>query len=163
MRGTSVRDADSVMSLMRDLNLMMVFMGVWDDCELHLILLENELITEASNSNVFFVRGDTVLTPSQVAANLKGTTKASVFRLCKAAGIEIREAELGLEDLFAAEECFLTSANREIMPVCAVRCSDSREREFPRGGGPLTQRLAAAYKDFVASYVAEHRDYSMFG
>jgi branched-subunit amino acid aminotransferase/4-amino-4-deoxychorismate lyase len=121
------------------------------------------LITEASNSNVFFVREGRLLTPSQVAANLKGTTKATVVRLCQEAGIDFSETELGLADVLAAEECFITSATREIMPVRRVDCGGGQQREFPDGGGQLTRALAGAYKDFVSRYVARHQHYSMFG
>jgi branched-chain amino acid aminotransferase len=128
-----------------------------------LMLDSSGLITEASNSNVFFVRNGTVLTPSQVAANLKGTTKGAVVGLCRNAGIEILETELRIEDLLAAEECFVTSATREVMPVRMIDCGDGRTREFPDGGGPLTRDLARAYRDFVAAHVAGNQEYSMFG
>jgi branched-chain amino acid aminotransferase len=127
-----------------------------------LMLDSNGLVTEASNSNVFFVRNGIVLTPSQVAANLKGITKGAVAGLCRNAGIEILETELRLEDLLVAEECFVTSATREVMPVRRIDCGDGRKRDFPDGGGAMTRNLARAYKDFVAEYVAGNQDYSMF-
>jgi len=130
-----------------------------DDC---LMLDSNDRITEASNSNVFLVRDGKVSTPSQVAANLKGTTKRSVVDLCRQAGIDVTETELTLDDLLAAEECFLTSATREVMPVSGVDCGDGRRGEFPPGGGPVTRALAQSYKRFVAEHVAAHRHYSMF-
>ncbi len=127
-----------------------------------LMLDSKGLVTEASNSNVFFVRDGKLMTPSQIAANLKGTTKGAVVGLCQAAGIEAHEAELGLDAVLAADECFVTSATREIMPVRVIDCGDGRRRDFPEGGGPLTQTLARAYKEFVADYVARNRHYSMF-
>ena len=130
-----------------------------DDC---IMLDSNDRITESSTSNVFFVCGETVVTPSQIAANLKGTTKRSVLDLCRQARIEAVEAELAIEDLLAADECFLTSATREVMPVRFVDCGDGRRRDFPAGGGPLTRRIAQSYKDFVAQHVAAHGHYSMF-
>ena len=131
-----------------------------DDC---LMLDAAGLITEASNSNVFLVRDGVIRTPSQLSANLKGTTKRSVVDLCVQAGIEVGEAELTLDDLLTAEECFLTSATREVMPVRSVNCGDGQQSQFPAGGGPLTRRLAALYKAYVADYVAGHTEYSLFG
>ena len=130
-----------------------------DDC---LMLDSADLITEASNSNVFFVLNNEVLTPSQVSANLKGITKESVRQICAAGGIPYREAELALDDLLAADECFITSATREIMPVRKVLLGDGRSRDFPAGGGPQTRTMAGLYKQFVRDYVENHQHYSMY-
>ena len=54
-----------------------------DEC---LMLNEAELVTEASNSNVFFVIRGELVTPAQTAANLRGLTKAAVHSACTAQG-----------------------------------------------------------------------------
>lgn len=130
-----------------------------DDC---LMLDSRGLVTEASNSNVFFVLDGELVTPSQLARNLKGTTKAALRDACRAHGIEVHEREIAEEDLTRAEECFLTSATREVMPVASVRLGDGRVVGFPAGGGELTRLAARLYREHVAAYVERHASRSFF-
>ncbi|HEU4620438.1 MAG TPA: aminotransferase class IV [Gammaproteobacteria bacterium] len=130
-----------------------------DDC----IMLDGAgLVTEASNSNVFFVLDGELVTPSQKAKNLRGLTKAAIHEACRREGFAPREAEIPGEDLRRATECFLTSATREVMPVASIRLSDGTVRELPEGGGEVTRRVSALYKEYVAEYVREHAAESFF-
>ena len=130
-----------------------------DDC---LMLDGAGLVTEASNSNVFFVIDGDLVTPSQTARNLQGTTKAAVREALRARGVETFEREITQGDAARATECFLTSATREVMPVASVRLSDGREVRFPAGGGEWTRRAAAGYREYVDAYVAAHSAESLF-
>ncbi|HEX7081776.1 MAG TPA: aminotransferase class IV [Gammaproteobacteria bacterium] len=130
-----------------------------DDC---LMLNDAGLVTEASNSNVFFVIDGELVTPSQKARNLKGLTKAAVHEACRARGLPTFEREIGERDAARATECFLTSATREVMPVASLRLGDGREVVFPAGGGELTRRAARYYREHVAEYVARNRGLSLF-
>jgi len=130
-----------------------------DDC---LMLDARGLVTEASNSNVFFVLDGELVTPSQTARNLKGTTKAALFEACRAHGIDVHEREIAEDDLTRAEECFLTSATREVMPVASIRLGDGREVRFPAGGGERTRLAARLYREHVAGYVERHAASSFF-
>jgi branched-chain amino acid aminotransferase len=130
-----------------------------DDC---LMLNEAGLITEASNSNVFFVVDGTLVTPSQEAANLRGLTKAAIEKVCEENGISAAEIEIRPENAMRASECFLSSATREVMPVAVLRGEDGSRREFPSGGGEITRRVAALYKAAIDDYVAAHQDLSLF-
>ncbi len=130
-----------------------------DDC---LMLNEAGLVTEASNSNVFFVIDGRLVTPSQTAANLRGLTKQAIHAACRAAGIESGETEITAADAMRATECFLSSATREVMPVAALVREDGTRHEFPPGGGELTRRVAGLYRQAVDDYVASHQDLSLF-
>jgi branched-chain amino acid aminotransferase len=130
-----------------------------DDC---LMLSEDGLVTEASNSNVFFVIDGTLVTPSQKAANLRGLTKAAINEVCQANGIAAAETEIAAADAMRATECFLSSATREVMPVAALLGADGSRHAFPTGGGEITRRVAALYKAAVEDYVAAHRELSLF-
>ncbi len=130
-----------------------------DDC---VMLDATGRITEASNSNVFFVIGGELVTPSQTAANLRGLTKAALHEACKAHGFPTRERDIEEAELDAASECFLTSATREVMPVVSIRKQDGRYVQFPAGGGEVTRRVAGYYKEYVAGYLREHSDLSLF-
>jgi branched-chain amino acid aminotransferase len=130
-----------------------------DDC---LMLNDAGLITEASNSNVFFVIDGQVVTPSQKAANLRGLTKVAIQAACEANGINGIETEISPADVRRATECFLSSATREVMPVLSILRDDGAEQKFPIGGGELTRRIAALYRNSVAEYVASHQALSIF-
>jgi branched-chain amino acid aminotransferase len=130
-----------------------------DDC---VMLDAAGLVTEASNSNVFFVRDGRVSTPSQKAANLKGLTKQVVMGICEREGFECAEAEIDTEFAAASQECFVTSATREVMPVRALALGNGQSREFPAGGGPVTRRLMERYRAYVREYVNNHVRYSMY-
>jgi len=131
-----------------------------EDC---LMLDDAGLVTEASNSNVFFVIDGELVTPSQVAANLKGLTKAAVHAACAEVGLETREVEIAGTDIAGASECFLTSATREVMPVVSVLLEDGSQCEFPPGGGDLTRRVKGLYSAYIERYIAAHESLSLFG
>lgn len=130
-----------------------------DDC---LMLNDAGFVTESSSSNVFFVFGGVPVTPSQKAANLRGLTKAAIHEACRAHGLASEEREIGIGDVRAAEECFLTSATREVMPVSSLRLEDGTEHAFPPGGGPVTRRVADYYRRHIAAYVDSHAELSLF-
>jgi branched-chain amino acid aminotransferase len=121
-----------------------------DDC---LMLNPAGNVTEASNSNVFFVIDGQLVTPSAESGVLRGITKAAIQRVVAEHGLTIHETTIAARELTRAAECFVTSATREAMPVASVRLESGEFREFPPGGGPLTRRVAAAYKQYVAQYV----------
>lgn len=130
-----------------------------DDC---LMLNRMGLITESSTSNVFFVRNAELATPAQSAANLKGLTKQTIRQICEREAIVCRDDELTVADAAAADECFITSATREVMPVRSLLFEDGTRRDYPSGGGPTTRHIAAQYKAFVDAYVQAHACYSMY-
>jgi branched-chain amino acid aminotransferase len=124
-----------------------------DDC---LMLNPAGMVTEASNSNVFFVIDDRLVTPSFESGILRGITKSAIQQIGDEQGLKLHDARLPASELSKATECFVTSATREVMPVAAIRLENGEWRELPPGGGQVTRRLATAYKDFVARYVHEH-------
>ncbi len=125
-----------------------------DDC---LMLNPSGIVTEASNSNVFFVIGERLVTPSFESGVLRGITKGAIARLGKEHGLALQEEKLAARELGQATECFVTSATREVMPVAGLRLEDGSWREFPAGGGKVTRHVAHVYKDSVARYVREHQ------
>jgi branched-chain amino acid aminotransferase len=129
-----------------------------DDC---LMLNRAGLVTEASNSNVFFELDGLLVTPSQKAGNLRGITKAAIHRACTEKRIVCEEQPIHANDLPRATECFITSATREVMPVRSLRLADGRLIEFLPGGGQLTRQIAQLYKDYVQQYLKSHEHLRM--
>jgi branched-chain amino acid aminotransferase len=126
-----------------------------DDC---LMLNPSGLMTEASNSNVFFVIDRRLVTPSVESGVLRGITKAAISKLSEDLGHPLYEQKLPVAQLTRTTECFVTSATREVMPVVGIRLESGEWREFPPGGGEVTRRVAKAYKESVAKYVKDHND-----
>ena len=127
-----------------------------------LMLNDAGLVTEASNSNVFFVIDGELVTPSQLAANLRGLTKVAVHEVCRSHGLPTHEREIPINAVPQASECFFTSATREIMPVRELFVGEGVEHAFPEGGGPVTRRVAELYRGHVEDYLARHADRCLF-
>lgn len=128
-----------------------------DDC---LMLSKEDWITEASNSNVFFVIDGKLVTPG--TGNLRGLTKAAVHQACRQHDLPTTERNIEARELPAATECFLTSATREVMPVRSLRLEDGQVVNFPEGGGEVTRRVAEHYRAFVDRYVQDHAELTLF-
>ncbi len=126
-----------------------------DDC---VILNHEGLVTEASNSNLFFVLNGKLVTPGDRAGNLRGITKASICKACGQDGLPVEETDIHAHDLDGASECFVTSATREVMPIVSLRLEDGRQIKFPDGGGEITQRVAEIYRRHLQQYVRDHTE-----
>ena len=103
-------------------------------------------ILEGASSNVFIVKDGAVRTPEPQPGVLVGITRAAVLAAASAAGIRVEEAEVRPEDLYAADEAFITSSIREVMPVVAAD-----GRTIGSGApGSVTKRLHQGYLRAVA-------------
>ena len=74
----------------------------------------------ARTSNLFIVKDGAALTPPLDAGLLPGITREFLFEVGADAGIPVREAVLRDADLFGADEAFLTSTTREVVPIVQV-------------------------------------------
>jgi branched-chain amino acid aminotransferase len=99
-------------------------------------------LTECTTANLFVVKGGVALTPPLDAGLLPGITREFVFEIGRAIEIEVREAALRDDDLYAADEAFLTGTTREVVPVVMV---DSRSIGDGRPG-PVTLRLLTEFR-----------------
>jgi branched-chain amino acid aminotransferase len=77
-------------------------------------------VVEGATSNVFVVQAGGLKTPPEGAGILPGITRAHVLDAAARLGIAVEERELKPDDLYKAEEVFITSSIREILPVVRV-------------------------------------------
>jgi 4-amino-4-deoxychorismate lyase len=86
------------------------------------ILWMNDLgeITEASASNVFFVKDKTAVTPSLDSGLLAGITRKNIISCLKKSEYKIFEKKIFEKDLKSFDSCFLTSSIKEITPVTYI-------------------------------------------
>jgi branched-chain amino acid aminotransferase len=99
-------------------------------------------LAECTTSNLFIVKNGAALTPPLDAGLLPGITREFLFEIGADRGIEVREAVLLDEDLFAADEAFLTGTTRELVPIVQV---DDRSIGTGRPG-PVTVTLLQAFR-----------------
>ncbi len=85
-----------------------------------LVVDEHDRVIEGATSNVFVVHGGRVATPPESAGILPGITRAHVMASAAAAGIPCEERELSLDEVCAADEVFITSSIREVVPVVRI-------------------------------------------
>ena len=103
------------------------------------------LLAEGAISNLFLVADGAVRTPDVACGLLPGVTRRAVLDLCERLGVPSEEGEYPEECLAEADEVFCTNSLRGVMGVSRV-LGAARERP---PGGPLVQRLQAAYAEFA--------------
>lgn len=107
-----------------------------------LLYHDGEHVFEAASASVYFVRGDTILAPRDSV--LWGTIGSYVLDLARE-HYDILLTDVSLADAFSADEVFLTSTTRGVVPI--VRIDDSLIGEgIP---GPVTRKLMALYQRSV--------------
>jgi para-aminobenzoate synthetase / 4-amino-4-deoxychorismate lyase len=89
--------------------------------DLPLLLDPDGSVLEASRSNVFAVHGGVVATPPLDGRVLPGIARGRAIEVARAAGIEVVERVLGIDELAAADEVFLTGGVRGVEPVARLR------------------------------------------
>lgn len=116
------------------------------------ILLDTQgLVSEASGENVFVVRDGEIRTPPMQTV-LEGITRASVIEVARDKGMVVRECAITRDELYVADEVFLTGTAAEVTPI--------REIDHRRVGqgrrGPVTKSLQDAFFDIVAGRDAKY-------
>jgi len=108
-------------------------------------------LSEATTSNLFLVKDGCLLTPGVGDQILPGITRALVLVLAQSMNLVVVEERITEQQLLAADEVFLTSSIKEVLPVSAVG-DQSVGRERP---GPLTRELMEAFAGRVRALSAQ--------
>ena len=102
-------------------------------------------LSECTTSHLFVVKNGVALTPPLDAGLLPGITREFLFDVGRDVGVEVREQVLRDEDLFGADEAFLTSTTREAVPIVTVN-----DRAIGNGSpGPITWKLLNGFRRFA--------------
>lgn len=107
-------------------------------------------LLEGSTSNLFLVRDGELLTPSVELGILDGITRSVVLEAARELAIPVGEGLLYPPDLYSADEAFITSSLREVVPVVradGVTLGDGRP-------GALTKRVHEAFRARVEASLA---------
>jgi len=108
------------------------------------ILLRNGFATEGSASNLFIIKNEQLITPPKSHNLLPGITRDLVLELAIKEGIECIEREISEQELFTADEIWLTSSTKEIMPVIEL----NRQAVANGQPGNFWQRVSIRYSQF---------------
>jgi len=109
-------------------------------------------IAECTTANIFIVKDGVASTPPLDAGLLAGITREFLFEVAQEVGVPMREQIMHDADLFGADESFLTSTTREVVPIVRV---DDRVIGSGRPG-PLTLKLLEAFR-VRAQGLVQHR------
>ena len=105
-------------------------------------------VAEGTGSNVFFVKDKEIFTPDKNSGLLQGVTRNLVLEWA-VAKFKIRETQVSEEDLFTADEIFITSTTRDVQPVSRLAKLDNSHRisrEVVYEIGSVTQEIALLFK-----------------
>ncbi|HVU03516.1 MAG TPA: aminotransferase class IV [Polyangiaceae bacterium] len=100
-------------------------------------------VVEGATSNVFFVKGEGLLTPPEDAGILSGITRQTMLDVAKDLGVRVEQRAPVLAELPTFQEAFITSSIRELLPVVRID-----ETTVGAGvPGPVSKKLLAAFRE----------------
>lgn len=99
------------------------------------------LVAEATGANIFVIKDGGIKTPVPDCF-LNGLTRQTIIQMAKDLGLPVEETQIKPEELYAADEVFLTGTAAEVTAVGKI--DDARYTV-----GPVTRQLRSAYEDLV--------------
>jgi branched-chain amino acid aminotransferase len=116
------------------------------------LLNERGEVAECTAANIFCARGGKVETPPLSSGCLEGITRGTLLEIGKDAGAPLVEKVLRPEDLYSAEEVFISSTNRTVLAVGEIN-----GHKIAAAPGPVTLKLEKVFAAYMADYVARRR------
>jgi branched-chain amino acid aminotransferase len=116
-----------------------------------ILLNERGEVAECTSANIFAAKGGEVWTPPLSSGCLPGITRELLLSEVRAPGYGVIEKKLTPADLESADEVFITSTTRDLLPVATIG------RRAVGNAGAARQALQAAFSDYVKDYVAAHK------
>ncbi|MEM6641798.1 MAG: aminotransferase class IV [Bacteroidota bacterium] len=109
---------------------------------LDVIYYKDGVVSEASRSNIFLVKGNRLITPKKNV--LPGVTRSKILALASDV-LEVSEAPISLTDLMEADEVFLTSTLKEVCPIVEI----DAQRVGKGSVGVNTRKIAQKFREHV--------------
>jgi branched-chain amino acid aminotransferase len=127
-------------------------LGGYDEA---ILLDANGYVSEGSGENIFIARRGVLYTPDLSCSILEGVTRDTVITLAREMGISVVECRITRDQLWLADEVFLTGTAAEITPVREVD-----NRTIGQGTvGPITKQIQARFFDVVRGSDASHPEW----
>jgi len=114
------------------------------------ILVRDGFLTEGAASNIFAVRAGRLLTPPRGPFILPGITRDLILELANTHGVDCRETAVSETDVMTADELWMTSSTKEILPITRLNgrpVGDGRP-------GPMQARFRKLYEDYKQAFRA---------
>jgi len=115
-----------------------------------ILLNERGEVAECTSANIFCVKAGAVFTPPLSSGCLEGVTRSVLLEIAPRVGVSLSEKTLTMQDLYGADEVFITSTNRTLLGV-----SEISGKQFPVVLGPVVQKLEQAFDGYMREYVAQ--------
>ena len=115
------------------------------------LLNERGEVSECTSANIFVAQGGAVYTPPLSSGCLPGVTRVILLEEIHPAGLRVLEKTLVPADLETAEEVFITSTTRELLPVVKI------EGLSVKGGRKTCDELVLVLKQYVTTYLASRK------
>jgi len=146
---TGVQNEESVISGIKTLNYLPYILARYDakarGFDEAILTNTKGYITEGATSNIFIVKNNTLITPSETSGILPGITRGIIIEIAKKLKISVKEKLVTRRELLGADETFLTNSLAEVLPVTKV---DSK-RVGTGGVGDITKLLRISYQKAV--------------
>jgi len=117
------------------------------------LLNERGEVAECTSANIFIANGNDVWTPPLSAGCLPGITREVLLEEVRVPGVRIGEKMLMPADLEKADEVFITSTTRSLLPVVQLE-----HRKLGTAAAMVRPALETAFAGFVERYVAAHKE-----
>lgn len=105
-------------------------------------------MTEGTGENLFIIKNNVVKT-TQLTSILNGVTRNTVMEMIKRFGYTLVETRFTRDELYCADEAFLTGTAAEITPVSSLDDRKIGRGEAAGKPGPISQRIQKAYASLV--------------
>jgi len=130
--------------------------SVWAAAEAHregfdevVLLNERGEVSECTAANIFVAKAGKVITPPLTSGCLEGVTRGVLMEIAGEANTTIVEQAMRLEDLYSADEVFVTSTNRNVIGVKEIAGHTIGDGTT----GPITKKLDEGFEAYINEYV----------
>lgn len=120
-----------------------------------IMLFSNGYVAEGPGENVFLVKDNMLITPSEGADILVGITRDSVIKIAESKGLQVSERFVHREELYTCDELFFTGTAAEVTPILSV---DSRKIGSGKVG-PITKLISDEFTRVTNGGNEEFKDW----
>jgi branched-chain amino acid aminotransferase len=113
-----------------------------------ILLNERGEVAECTSANIFAAKNGKVFTPPLSAGCLEGVTRGILMEIAPEAGVSMVEQSLRPEDLYSADEVFVSSTNRNVIGIGEIA-----GRKIANSPGLVTRRLNELFEAYIDDYV----------
>ena len=119
-----------------------------------MLLNEHGQVSECTSANIFAATGGEVCTPPLSSGCLPGVTRELLLDVVRIPGIQVMERPLTPQDLERADQVFITSTTRDLLPAVFIEGLDVNSGGLSaRNEGSVVDRLVKALEEYRQDYV----------